>query len=156
MSRAFNPLHMVADSRFFMLITRAINHNRVVPSSADSRMGSARSSWSSASIVSSIDLKSPEPEVKDPDSHALEAINSTVRNRKLLISLITLLVLLILIGIVLGVVIPLIFMQNSSITTTVSTVTTTVSTVTTTVSTVTTTVSTVTTTVSTVTTTTKV
>ncbi|CAF4374516.1 unnamed protein product [Rotaria socialis] len=123
MSRAFNPLHMVADSRFFMLITRAINHNRVVPSSADSRMGSARSSWSSASIVSSIDLKSPEPEVYTLFS--LEAINSTVRNRKLLISLITLLVLLILIGIVLGVVIPLIFMQNSSITTTVSTVTTT-------------------------------
>ncbi|CAF2250027.1 unnamed protein product [Rotaria magnacalcarata] len=125
MSRTFNPLHMIADSRFFMLITRAMNRNRVVPLSADSRMSSARSSWSSASIVSSVDLKSPEPEVKNQDSQALEAINSTVCSRKLLTSLITLLVLLILIGIVLGVVIPLKLMQNSSITVTVSTVTTT-------------------------------
>ncbi|CAF1262698.1 unnamed protein product [Rotaria magnacalcarata] len=125
MSRTFNRLHMIADSRFFMLITRAMNRNRVVPLSADSRMSSARSSWSSASIVSSVDLKSPEPEVKNQDSQALEAINSTVCSRKLLTSLITLLVLLILIGIVLGVVIPLKLMQNSSITVTVSTVTTT-------------------------------
>ncbi|CAF1966982.1 unnamed protein product [Rotaria magnacalcarata] len=102
-----------------------MNRNRVVPLSADSRMSSARSSWSSASIVSSVDLKSPEPEVKNQDSQALEAINSTVCSRKLLTSLITLLVLLILIGIVLGVVIPLKLMQNSSITVTVSTVTTT-------------------------------
>lgn len=55
------PLQIIADSRFYLLLTRAINQNRVTPAtSVEQREGSTCSSWSSASRVSSIDLESSE------------------------------------------------------------------------------------------------
>jgi len=59
-----NPLQIIADPRFHMIITRAIKRTRVVPLSPKEIIQSERSSWSSASAISSIDLKSPEPEDK--------------------------------------------------------------------------------------------
>jgi len=60
-----NPLHIIADPRFQMIITRAMKRARVAPLSPREMIQSERSSWSSASVVSSIDLKSPEPELQD-------------------------------------------------------------------------------------------
>ncbi len=59
-----NPLQIIADPRFHMIITRAMKRARVTPLSSNEIIQSERSSWSSASAVSSIDLKSPEPEDK--------------------------------------------------------------------------------------------
>jgi hypothetical protein len=59
-----NPLQILADPRFHMIITRAMKRGRVVPLSSKKLNQSERSSWSPASVVSSIDLKSPEPELQ--------------------------------------------------------------------------------------------
>jgi hypothetical protein len=55
------PLRIIADPRFQMIITRAIQRTRVAPVLERDITQSERSSWSSASVVSSTDLKSPEP-----------------------------------------------------------------------------------------------
>jgi hypothetical protein len=59
-----NPFQIIADPRFQMIIERAMNRCRVVPASPlpQPLIQSVRSSWSSASAVSTIDLKSPEPD----------------------------------------------------------------------------------------------
>lgn len=66
-----SPLRMAADPRFYMLIVRAIQRARVVPAlppaSPKELNRSERSSWSSASAVSSIDLRSPEPILNKKD-----------------------------------------------------------------------------------------
>jgi hypothetical protein len=59
-----NTLQILADPRFHKIITRAMKRNRVVPLSPKQINQSERSSWSSASVFSSIDLKSPEPELQ--------------------------------------------------------------------------------------------
>ena len=56
-----SPLRVAADPRFYMLIVRAIRRARVVPPPPKDFNRSERSSWSSASAVSSTDLRSPEP-----------------------------------------------------------------------------------------------
>ena len=61
-----SPLQVAADPRFYMLIIRAIQRARVAPASPKPLIRSERSSWSSASAVSSIDLRSPEPSSNEP------------------------------------------------------------------------------------------
>ncbi|CAF1112493.1 unnamed protein product [Rotaria sordida] len=113
-----NPLQIIADSRFHMIIKRAIQRSRITPLSPKQMIHSECSSWSSASIVSSIDLKTPEPTLHNEVSQKLEAINKTSRNGKLLIILTIFLVLLILIGIILSIVLSLTLIKNSSTETT--------------------------------------
>jgi hypothetical protein len=60
-----NPLNIIADPRFQKIITRAMKRARVAPLSSKEKSRSERSSWSSPSRVSSIDLKSPEPELQN-------------------------------------------------------------------------------------------
>ena len=62
------PLQIIADPRFQMIITRAKKQNRIVPLSTRAMSPSESSSWSSASRVSSVDLKSPEPELQNETS----------------------------------------------------------------------------------------
>jgi hypothetical protein len=55
------PLRIIADPRFQMIITRATQRACVAPVPVKEVIQSERNSWSSASAVSSTDLKSPEP-----------------------------------------------------------------------------------------------
>ena len=48
-----------------MRVPRIVNRGRVVPTSSKSISDSERASWSSASIVSTIDTQSPEPRVTE-------------------------------------------------------------------------------------------
>lgn len=54
-----NPLQFIADPRFHMIIIRALKRARVAPAIPKDKIRSERSSWSSASAVSTIDLRSP-------------------------------------------------------------------------------------------------
>ncbi|CAF0891837.1 unnamed protein product [Rotaria sp. Silwood1] len=117
--RENNPLQIIADTRFHTIIVRATKQNSIAPFSPTQMIRSERSSWSSASIVSSIDLKSPEPILHTEVYQKLETMNKTSKNRKLVIILIILLTLLILIIII--IVLTLTLIKNSSTETTIIT-----------------------------------
>ena len=64
-----SPLQVIADQRFHRILTRAMHRaHRVKP-----MLHSARSSWSSASVVSTVGMHTPEPKPSEQpiDKYAL-------------------------------------------------------------------------------------
>ncbi|CAF0960822.1 unnamed protein product [Rotaria sordida] len=97
-----------------MKVPRIMNRGRIAPSAPRVSSDSERNSWSSASIVSTIETQSPQPQLPEEVTQTLQKpiVVSSI-NKKVIIGLCIAAVCLIIISIVLGAVLPLTLNKNS-------------------------------------------
>ncbi|CAF2345463.1 unnamed protein product [Rotaria sp. Silwood2] len=116
-----------------MQVTRILNRGRdpVAPLSQRATIDSGRTSWSSASVVSTIETQSPEPRIPEEVTRQLEQTYGTsIMKKKVYIALGIVVVFVLICGIIVAIVLPLTL--NQTATTTISTTRATTSIVTTT------------------------